>query len=933
MEKRMKIKKIVYFLSLVIAVLIFSSASAFAVRCEVTNGKIKVWNITTDIPGEYGAVQIYDADKYNQAESFDDMLDAVIIHEQFTVPDTGWWNYSYTPDGLEVGKLYNVKVSVADETQDIGVLYRGKDKITYAQSVSSISCETIKFKPTTAKASYYYHFFDSKIKSGIHHINMDINIGDNINSFYMRLAGAADTNPWSDYNKFNGTFRFEKGGVFGVNSEIAEWNYSPQEFTYELNRDYHLDMWLDFDRRTISYYIDGEHFSTQKMWSNFNECHGIIFTATGEESDILVKNLEFTSYEFGKNQEFPGLVVPEYIEDTLDAWFETENPGHIFFDTNVAFDTHLLIRDNTQHEYEVKVLICDEEGNVLYSEEKDDLVIGAFEEKNISYEADMKKADKQYGKFILKAEFSDKSTGEKITRTVRFSTARASKVLNSKIGMHTQFAHGYGDENANMSLLKNGGFGVIRDFVDWATFNEANSWTLPQRYTRWEGIARENGQKQIITLCSNDTMLEGESFPNNDSLRAGFAEYAYNLVSQLKGRVDTFEIWNEPSYKVTAQEYAELVIATAPMIRKANSDAKIATMVVADLFPHTRQWVIDVLTYIENKGLDVRDYMDIIAIHPYRSYNAAPEKKEGVLQQNPYYYDGTPSVTDGTDALKKALSDKGYGDLPLIATEAGWFSASEPTGRFDGGKCEFDDTLTELEQAQYVVRLSALLHNDLDYITFHTLNNKMRTVKYEEFMGFTDTWKGVEIPCEAKPAFIAMANFNALLGNSSCVEENVSGKVYNYKFKKPDGKMMNMMWTTEGENTVSYTATGDGVWVYDIFGNREYIAGKSLKINVSESPVYVEGAGLEIFDESGNALNAVTDGKALVKGIAGDINCDYMLTVASYKDGRLIDVSITKSKGGNMSTSYIKTTDADEVRAFLWTESGVPVSDIIKITR
>ena len=73
------------------------------------------------------------------------------------------------------------------------------------------------------------------------------------------------------------------------------------------------------------------------------------------------------------------------------------------------------------------------------------------------------------------------------------------------------------------------------------------------------------------------------------------------------------------------------------------------------------------------------------------------------------------------------------------------------------------------------MRVSALLYNKVEKMYFHTLNNKLNSATpMEKNFGFTENWNAsqTEIPYEAKPAFIAMANFNAMLGNAE--RENLS---------------------------------------------------------------------------------------------------------------------------------------------------------------
>src|SRR5262249_7319484 len=82
------------------------------------------------------------------------------------------------------------------------------------------------------------------------------------------------------------------------------------------------------------------------------------------------------------------------------------------------------------------------------------------------------------------------------------------------------------------------------------------------------------------------------------------------LVSHYKGKVEYWEIWNEPIYTFTPQFYASLLQRAAAAIRQTDPVAKIVGMGGV----YSKDWILQVMSIL---GSNWRQYLDVISTHLY----------------------------------------------------------------------------------------------------------------------------------------------------------------------------------------------------------------------------------------------------------------------------------------------------------------------------
>jgi outer membrane protein assembly factor BamB len=157
--------------------------------------------------------------------------------------------------------------------------------------------------------------------------------------------------------------------------------------------------------------------------------------------------------------------------------------------------------------------------------------------------------------------------------------------------------------------------------------------------------------------------------PATDEERASFANFVYQTVKHFEGRIEAWEIWNEPDIGFwkpdpNARDYALLLKACYQAIKRADPNARVVGGSLAEVNP---RFLSDMCKH------GAAQYMDVLSIHPYRYSNNPEIKFAGRIER-----------------LRDVLRKYGKGNMPVWITEIGWGS---------GGK-----GLSEADQANYFIR-------------------------------------------------------------------------------------------------------------------------------------------------------------------------------------------------------------------------------------
>lgn len=132
------------------------------------------------------------------------------------------------------------------------------------------------------------------------------------------------------------------------------------------------------------------------------------------------------------------------------------------------------------------------------------------------------------------------------------------------------------------------GVGYARIQSGWAkTEKEKGKYDFAWLDAIVDGLLEQNVKPWMCLCYGNPLYGDGNTLGNAIPSDLGpWKKYVQAVVEYFKGRVQCYEVWNEPNISVNAghpERYVKLLKATSPVIRQADPDASIAAFALASL--------------------------------------------------------------------------------------------------------------------------------------------------------------------------------------------------------------------------------------------------------------------------------------------------------------------------------------------------------------
>ncbi len=366
------------------------------------------------------------------------------------------------------------------------------------------------------------------------------------------------------------------------------------------------------------------------------------------------------------------------------------------------------------------------------------------------------------------------------------------------------------------------GAGWTREEFEWSALQPSPGVWNRDRLTRVDqmvDLALASGLK-IVGLINGPSAWSNGAAPSDLEDYEEFASFAAFLARRYEGRINHWEIWNEPNTaRFWAPEpdpaaYAGLLEKVYPAVKKAAPEALILGGALAD--PQDLVYIFALLAH------GASPHMDILSVHPY----TAPDPLEN-------------SVEEVELRLLGRLTAQFGEEKPVWITEMGF-----PT-------CETAKGVTRERQARLLVRsyLAALSAGVRVVQWYDFRDDGIDSGDCEQMFGLV-THESADQALSPKPAYHAFAAMAALLGSSPFAEEWDLG--YDFRglvFRERDtGAKTLALWLVDrtGENReveFSLNLSGTVDWVRDIYGREKAYQynGTTLSLTLSGAPVYLQG--------------------------------------------------------------------------------------------
>jgi hypothetical protein len=224
------------------------------------------------------------------------------------------------------------------------------------------------------------------------------------------------------------------------------------------------------------------------------------------------------------------------------------------------------------------------------------------------------------------------------------------------------------------TLVQLGATRLRRDFT-WSTIEPARGQWAWDDYDRLVDDAGARSIKLLGILDYGTTWAAAgatdDKFPPDDP--ADFAAYASATAARYQGRVDAWEVWNEPNFGLSfwhptrdgdPAAYGKLLDAAADGVHGGDASAPVAF--AGTVFtPQISGSGLDFDRAALDAAPQARAKLQDFAIHAYERYAPATA---------PEYSDdhGELDLASKIGATDKLLSDEGIDALPIWITEIGW---------------------------------------------------------------------------------------------------------------------------------------------------------------------------------------------------------------------------------------------------------------------
>lgn len=259
------------------------------------------------------------------------------------------------------------------------------------------------------------------------------------------------------------------------------------------------------------------------------------------------------------------------------------------------------------------------------------------------------------------------------------------------------------DKQRTAAALEEMGSEWVRLHVQWREAEpqrgSLNEWWMNE-YGKAIDVARDAGQKVVVMVSDAPAWASGSAAHNVPQQPADYASFMRRFAERFAGRVDAYEIWNEPNIRrfwstgPNAAEYTRLLQAAFTAVRAADPKARVVF-----------------------GGLSTNDYGFL-----NRAYQAGAKGYFDALATHPYPYCGSTGPDEVRRSGGRITADSflGYRELRALMAEHGdakpiWFTEfgwNTSTVKCDPGSGQWQGGVSEAKQAEYLTRAYELIEQD-----------------------------------------------------------------------------------------------------------------------------------------------------------------------------------------------------------------------------
>ena len=496
-----------------------------------------------------------------------------------------------------------------------------------------------------------------------------------------------------------------------------------------------------------------------------------------------------------------------FKKESVEISHTSNRVGNIFVEGEaVDFPITLTNRSRGNVIADIEYSAVSSHGYVKTISESETFRAGEKKQKTISLPIDFKDT------YELNVNVCIEETGENYSKSFPFSYIEKINYSEDNIfGVCTHFSQDKGDVKTVAKLMKDAGVKWIRDECGWgAVEKQRKVFAIPEKYMNYVDEMVANDIEVLMILDYGNRLYDEGGAPYTDEGIAAFADYARFMAESFKGKIHTYELWNEYTTgmgnpkKQPPEVYAKMLDAVYKALREVDPEIKL----LCGGFLHPSNPAFKRI--FDNGGFDK---CDAISYHPY------------CMPQNPDTMDTHGDIESNVFFSNELMRRYGK-EKPIWFTEIGWHIGNS------------DNAITDSQQAAYMIRMYSLgLVNGVEKIFWYDFQDDFADVNHREAnFGIIKSFTGLDIPYQAKQSYVAYPAMVNKLGGAEFVKEyRYSNDARAHLYEDRNGNDVVLLYNING--VVEAKAKGDTAMMqaYDMFGNPTTLD------KLSAEPIYLVG--------------------------------------------------------------------------------------------
>jgi len=278
------------------------------------------------------------------------------------------------------------------------------------------------------------------------------------------------------------------------------------------------------------------------------------------------------------------------------------------------------------------------------------------------------------------------------------------------------FLWGSPTSERDLKLAKDGGFTWVKQQFEWRNIERDAKgrfeWNEPDRIMK---AIDDAGLKVVARVDGYPAWARREQVYPDDGppdRMSDWTDFLTAIASRYKGRIDAYEVWNEPNIMrewgrktPDAREYVAMLRASYTALKAADPQAVVISAAFSPTTETSAQAQPDTTYLREMYAAGANGTFDVLGVHA-AGFKSAPETDPAVVANDPSLNNNDPSPPElrraytfrRVEDLRQIMVENGDADRKVAVLEMGWTSDNRIGSDYRW------HAVTEQQKGDYLVR-------------------------------------------------------------------------------------------------------------------------------------------------------------------------------------------------------------------------------------